>query len=345
MKPKCLEIRNSNFRNLKISLTENSPVFKSPELSEKIKQIKYFFNILFLREKAISALREFHENKFHSEKSFSFTGNNSPTSNNSIQKCAEYLKQILNLFIDKNDFKMAALIYQLLGEVFYLNFDYLQSIFYYTQAYLIYDTFCMYNEQNKLCELIGRCYIKIENYEKALIVYKNQLIIGWRSRNIEIELKAYDNIGMSYYYLNKLDEAQFYHNRIWEGVVESNKSPWILIAQNSRDLRIRLYKKLNIYLTNNQFKYSENADLIQARSEIIKSEIEISSVGCNTPRIMSDILWDYYTPKDLPSPRKLSDPIIKHYAQKIKVPIEIRRSIACKFLNVKPYVFLYKKHG
>lgn len=35
-----------------------------------------------------------------------------------------------------------------------------------------------------------------------------------------MELQAYDNIGLEYYYLGNIDKAIFYHNRMMEGELE-----------------------------------------------------------------------------------------------------------------------------
>ena len=36
------------------------------------------------------------------------------------------------------------------------------------------------------------------------------------------ELEAYDSIGMQYYYLRNIDKAMYYHNRMMNGILESN---------------------------------------------------------------------------------------------------------------------------
>lgn len=83
--------------------------------------------------------------------------------------------------------------------------------------------------QNYQCKLlayqqIGCCYRLIKQYQKALVNYKKLLQLAWAENSIEWELKAYDFIGLTYYYFGELEKSKYYHRRMWEGIFEDKKS-------------------------------------------------------------------------------------------------------------------------
>jgi hypothetical protein len=50
------------------------------------------------------------------------------------------------------------------------------------------------------------------------------LNIAWFLNNVDMELKAYDWIGIQYYYLGNLEKAKFYHNKMIDGEYEKADS-------------------------------------------------------------------------------------------------------------------------
>jgi len=72
----------------------------------------------------------------------------------------------------------------------------------------------------------GRCYELEQQFERALICYSKMLSFALILRNIDIELKAYDQIGLMFYYLNDIMTATYYHNRGLNGIIETNDSPY-----------------------------------------------------------------------------------------------------------------------
>jgi tetratricopeptide (TPR) repeat protein len=81
-------------------------------------------------------------------------------------------------------------------------------------------------------ESLGHCYIKSRTYHKALLCFKKQLELTWSVPNCySHELKAYDNIGLVYYYLNDLEKSTYYHDRYIKGYYESSRS---LVRQAAR---------------------------------------------------------------------------------------------------------------
>ncbi len=73
-------------------------------------------------------------------------------------------------------------------------------------------------------ENIGRVYSHIKNYENAIKCFKKQLELSWRTNDVAEELKAYESLGMQYYYLGKLDRAKYYNDRCMRGKIEKKDS-------------------------------------------------------------------------------------------------------------------------
>ncbi len=61
-------------------------------------------------------------------------------------------------------------------------------------------------------------------HEEALHSFKKQLQLAWATGDRKAELLAYDNIGLSYYYLGDCKRAEYYHDRMVGGKLESPDS-------------------------------------------------------------------------------------------------------------------------
>ncbi len=51
------------------------------------------------------------------------------------------------------------------------------------------------------------------------------LKLSWRLRDVEMELKAYDMIGLNYYYLNNMEMAYYFHLRCMHDQPEPLNTP------------------------------------------------------------------------------------------------------------------------
>ena len=71
---------------------------------------------------------------------------------------------------------------------------------------------------------LGSCYKLIRKYQLALINYKKLLQWAWAENSTEWELRAYDCIGMGYFYLGEIEKSKYYHQRMWEGICEDPES-------------------------------------------------------------------------------------------------------------------------
>jgi tetratricopeptide (TPR) repeat protein len=73
-------------------------------------------------------------------------------------------------------------------------------------------------------ETLGKCCMKLGQYKEALTCYKMQLSFSWYLNRPVEELKAYDNIGMAYFYMQDLQKANNYHQRAMKGLIEASDS-------------------------------------------------------------------------------------------------------------------------
>lgn len=76
----------------------------------------------------------------------------------------------------------------------------------------------------------------LQNHKKALIFLAKLLKLAWKLKDTEYELLAYDMIGLNYYYLGKIQEADYFHNR----AVQDTKEPHNSIARKVGEEAINL---------------------------------------------------------------------------------------------------------
>ena len=80
---------------------------------------------------------------------------------------------------------------------------------------------------------LGCCYKLVKQYHLALINFKKLLQLAWAENSTEWELKAYDFIGLAYYYMGELEKSKYYHKRMWEGICEDKNSTVRVISLKS----------------------------------------------------------------------------------------------------------------
>lgn len=67
---------------------------------------------------------------------------------------------------------------------------------------------------------LGCCAQEKLKHTLALSYFIKMLQMSWFVGNTDLELKAYDLIGLQYFYMNKLDKAMYYHLRAMTGMEE-----------------------------------------------------------------------------------------------------------------------------
>lgn len=92
-------------------------------------------------------------------------------------------------------------------------------------------------------EALGNVYKFLCKYHKAIKCFKKMIELAWILKNEKMELRAYDHIGIQYFYLGNKDKARYYHERMFYGITEKDESP---VKRNV----IECYKKRHYHLFN-----------------------------------------------------------------------------------------------
>ena len=71
---------------------------------------------------------------------------------------------------------------------------------------------------------LGKCFQKIGNHKMAIFYYIKLLQMSWFCDKSVYEILAYDLIGLQYFYMEDLDKAVYYHEKMAEGRIESKNS-------------------------------------------------------------------------------------------------------------------------
>ena len=68
---------------------------------------------------------------------------------------------------------------------------------------------------------IGYCMLQLNDRMNALKAYKCSLQAAWHINHYTGEMNAYENIAICYFYLGKLEKAEYYINRRLRGQTEA----------------------------------------------------------------------------------------------------------------------------
>jgi tetratricopeptide (TPR) repeat protein len=122
------------------------------------------------------------------------------------------------------DIRLALTALKVMGDI-YIEFDEPDRA---KNVYLYYK-FLAYNlelldDYMYSFESLGNAYKFLYKYRKAISCYKKQIELAWKLNDKYSELRAYDNIGIQYFYLNNKEKAKYYHKRFIKGKSESQDS-------------------------------------------------------------------------------------------------------------------------
>ncbi|MCQ2815935.1 MAG: tetratricopeptide repeat protein [archaeon] len=73
-------------------------------------------------------------------------------------------------------------------------------------------------------EALGNISKFLYKYQKAIKCYKKMIEIAWILKDYPMELRAYDHIGIQYFYLGNKEKARYYHERMIYGLIEKDSS-------------------------------------------------------------------------------------------------------------------------
>lgn len=147
-----------------------------------------------------------------------------------------------------------------LGDI-YLEFDNYESAKHYYYNYKFFGFYMeLLDDLIIAYESLGNVYKFMFQYHKAIKCYKKQIEISWVTNNKHAELRAYDNIGIQYFYLGNKEKAKYYHERMIYGRVESLNS-------DMREIVLKNYRNKNFYLFNDDrfIKNIKSVDELQRK--------------------------------------------------------------------------------
>ena len=122
------------------------------------------------------------------------------------------------------------------------------------------------------------------------------------------ELKAYDNIGITYFYMQNLTKASYYHERAMKGVLEKEDSWHRVMAYNQKNSVERLQSlekgKDNLKMYYMMINDPENMRVTQYRNIIISSLFRITNTKgvSNYEYFVTESIDDMTKYTSLPSP-------------------------------------------
>lgn len=103
----------------------------------------------------------------------------------------------------------------------YIEFDEFEIAKNYCFYYKFFANFLEFPEEVLVSyETLGTIYKFLFQYNKAIKCYKKQIEIAWVLGDKHSELRAFDNIGIQYFYLGNRDKAKYYHERMLYGRAE-----------------------------------------------------------------------------------------------------------------------------
>mmetsp|Transcript_22539 Transcript_22539/g.21701 ORF Transcript_22539/g.21701 Transcript_22539/m.21701 type:complete len:88 (+) Transcript_22539:2028-2291(+) len=64
----------------------------------------------------------------------------------------------------------------------------------------------------------------MKKHEEAVGTYKKMLQLAWKEKDGGMEVIAYDNLSLEYFYLGEITKSNYYHDRIMRGKMENDMS-------------------------------------------------------------------------------------------------------------------------
>jgi tetratricopeptide (TPR) repeat protein len=156
-------------------------------------------------------------------------------------------------------------------------------------------------------ETLGKCCMKLGQYKEALICYKMQLSFSWYLDRPVDELKAYDNIGMTYFYMQDLQKANNYHQRAMKGIIEAKDS---VAKEITRQQKVNMDRLRVLELTKDNLSIyymmisgiGVNKQILDFRNAALTGMFRINRVTNEYDFLVSDTLDTLAKYTSLPSP-------------------------------------------
>ena len=155
---------------------------------------------------------------------------------NVISKWREVIQILQSL-----DIRLLLVAIKVLGDI-YMEFDDYESARILFGFYKIISfRLELFEETMYAYESLGNVYKFLFQYNKAILCYKKLIELAWILGNKEFELRAYDNIGIQYFYLCNKHKAKYYHDRFIYGLYEKDTKIKEAVVENFKNKHYNLF--------------------------------------------------------------------------------------------------------
>ena len=238
----------------------------------------------------------------------------STTRRNVIPKWKEVVKLLQAL-----DIRLLLVSLKVLGDM-YVEFDDYENArniygFYKTVSFrleLLEETMYSY-------ECLGKVYKFLYQYNKAIMCYKKMIELAWILNNRPAELRAYDNIGIQYFYLGDKEKAKYFHERMLyglyeketklkENIVENFKNKYYNLFNDDRQLIKQVYsndelkeqfiRHISLYETEKKVIDLETYDLLSNQDKDMMKDTYVEEIDMNFQIIYEKYLSQDYLSND-----------------------------------------------
>jgi hypothetical protein len=238
----------------------------------------------------------------------------STTRRNVIPKWKEVVKLLQAL-----DIRLLLVSLKVLGDM-YVEFDDYENArniygFYKTVSFrleLLEETMYSY-------ECLGKVYKFLYQYNKAIMCYKKMIELAWILNNRPAELRAYDNIGIQYFYLGDKEKAKYFHERMLyglyeketklkENIVENFKNKYYNLFNDDRQLIKQVYsndelkeqfiRHISLYETEKKVIDLETYDLLSNQDKDMMKDTYVEEIDMNFQIIYEKYLTQDYLSND-----------------------------------------------
>ena len=155
---------------------------------------------------------------------------------NVISKWREVIQIIQTL-----DIKLLLIAIKVLGDIYMEFDDYENARTLYSFYKIVSFRLELFEETMYAYESLGNVYKFLYQYNKAILCYKKLIELAWILGNREFELRAYDHIGLQYFYLCNKQKAKYYHDRFIYGLYEKDTKVKEAVVDNFRNKHYNLF--------------------------------------------------------------------------------------------------------
>lgn len=193
--------------------------------------------------------------------------------NNIILKWKDTINKLLNI-----DIRLALLSVKILGDI-YLEFDdYEKAKSFYSYFKFLATNLELLEELMMAYESLGIVSKFLYKHQKAIAYFKKQIELSWILENINSELRAYDHIGIQYFYLGNKQRAKYYHLRFICGRYEKDTE---LKKRTKADFKEKNFN----FFENDQYKNR----YIDSETLSIKLKDLLNMFDCNKKLSLNEI--------------------------------------------------------